>query len=533
MQKIAKEIKPEDVIEIILRRRWWIIIPFILSIVVGICLAFMLPKMYQAETLVLIQPQKVPTDYVQSVVTTDTDSRLEAISRQILSRSNLEKIMQDFNLFAGPEFETMYMEDKVADLKERISVQLIRREIPGYRGNRNAYAFTITFEGKEPEKVMNVTNALATYFMDENIRIRETEAIGTSDFLEGELNSIREELAANEKKQREYREKYMGELPQQLASNMGMLIRIEEQLKAKQTNLLGAKNKLALIMNQISEGAFLFGQGAVVTGDGRIISDVEQSISLEQAKEMLSYLQSRYTENHPDIIRIKKIISDLEQKNKKNGEDTSGGSKYIPPNAKMEVELIKVNINTLMETISNLKSQIQAYEKRIENTPAREQELSSLQRDYQNLKASYDVLLNKKLESEVSVSMEKKQKGQKFQVLDSARLPEKPSFPNMKILFLLCLAAGPNIGLGLVFLLEYLNTSFRNPKDIEFYLGVPVLATVPIIYDRKDKISKKFNQVFSIFSIMISCFLVSVFAVLSFYGVDQTMELLDRFITTI
>jgi polysaccharide chain length determinant protein (PEP-CTERM system associated) len=529
MQKTTKEIKLEDIIEIFLRRRWWIIIPFCLSMMVGICLAFILPKMYTAETLVLIQPQKVPTDYVQSMQTTDTDSRLEAISRQILSRSNLERIMQDFNLYTGPDYDAMYMEDKVADLKKRISVELIRREVPGYRGITNAYAFMITFEGKDPEKVMTVTNALASYFIDENIRTRQAEAVGTSDFLEGELNSIREELAANEEKQKEYREKYMGELPEQLGSNMSMLIRLEEQLKVKQTNLLDAKNKLAMIMNQISEGAFLFGQGAVVTGDGRIISDVEQSISLEQAKEMLSYLQSRYTENHPDIIRIKKIISDLEQK--RNDKDTSKGSKYIPPNAKMEVEQLKLNINTLTADISGLQSQIREYEKRIETTPAREQELSSLQRDYQNLKSTYDLLLNKKLESGVSVSMEKKQKGQQFQILDPARLPEKPSSPNMKMLFLLCLAAGPNIGLGLVFLLEYLNTSFRSPKDIESYLGIPVLATVQIIYDRKDKIRQKLNPVFSIISIMFSFVLTSVFAVLSFYGVDQSMELLNRFFT--
>lgn len=532
MQKIAKEIKPEDIIEIILRRRWWIIIPFILSIVIGICLAFMLPKMYKAETLVLIQPQKVPTDYVQPVITTDIDSRIEALSRQILSRSNLERLMQDFNLYTGPEYETMYVEDKIADLREKISVNLIRREIPGYRGITAAYAFTILFEGKSPEKVMKVANALTSYFIDENIRLRETEAIGTSNFLEEELNSIREDIAENEKKQKEYREKYMGELPEQLVSNLSMLTRFQEQLKAKQTNFLGAKNKLAMLMNQISDGTFLFGQGAMVTRDGRIVSDLEQSISLEQAKEMLAHLKTRYTKNHPDVIRIKKIISGLEEKNEKNDNGASEGSQYIPPDAKMKIELIKVNINTLTADISNLKSQIRVYEKRIENTPAREQELSALKRDYQNIKATYDFLLDKKLESEVSVNLEKKQKGQKFQVLDPAKLPEKPSSPNMKILFLLCLAAGPNIGFGLVFLLEYLNTSFRNPKDIESYLGVPVLATVPIIYDRKDKISKKFNQVFSIFSIMISCVLVSAFAVLSFYGVDQTMELLNRFLTT-
>jgi polysaccharide chain length determinant protein (PEP-CTERM system associated) len=532
MQKTTKEIKPEDIIEIFLRRRWWIIIPFCLSMMVGICLAFLLPRMYKAETLVLIQPQKVPTDYVQSVVTTDIDSRIEAISRQILSRSNLERIMKDFNLYYGPEYGTMYMEDKVAELRKNISVQLLRRQIPGYGRFTNAYAFTISFEGKSPEKVKKVTNALASYFIDQNIRIREEQAVGTSDFLEEELNSIRKELAANEEKLKEYREKNMGELPEQLASNLSMLIRLEEQLKGKQTNLLNAKNKLEMFKNQISEGALLFGQGAVVTSDGRIVSDFEQSISLEQAKEMLAYLQTRYTENHPDVIRIKKIILGLEQKSEKNGKDTSEGSQYIPTNVKMEVEKIKVNINTLRSDISKLKSQIRVYEKRIEKTPAREQELLSLKRDYENTRGTYNFLLNKKLETEVSINMEKKQKGQKFQVLDPARLPEKPSFPNMKTLFLLCLAAGPNIGFGLVLLLEYLNTSFRSPKDIESYLGVPVLATVPVIYDRKKKIIQRLNPVFSIFSIVFSCVLVSIFAVLSFYGVEQSMALLDSLFTS-
>ena len=198
----------------------------------------------------------------------------------------------------------------------------------------------------------------------------------------------------------------------------------------------------------------------------------------------------------------------------------------------MEIERIKVDINTLTTDIAKLKSQIRVYERRIENTPRREQELKSLERDYNNIKASYDLLLNKKLETEVSVNMEKKQKGEKFQILDPARLPEKPVFPNMKMLFLLTLVAGPNIGFGLVFLLEYLDTSFRSPKDIESSLGFSVLATIPLIYDQKYKRRQRLNQIFSVVSIMLSFILLSAFAVLSFVGVDQTMELLNQFITT-
>ena len=130
MQK--KEIKPEDIIEIILRRRWWIIIPFGLSIIVGIILAFALPRYYKAETLILIRPPKVPGNYIQSMVTMDLDTRLDTFSRQILSRSNLERIMKDFNMYTEPKYGLFFVEDKIADMRKRIRVDLLRRQtLPG------------------------------------------------------------------------------------------------------------------------------------------------------------------------------------------------------------------------------------------------------------------------------------------------------------------------------------------------------------------------------------------------------------------
>ena len=378
---------------------------------------------------------------------------------------------------------------------------------------------------------MNVTNALAAYFIDQNLQFREAESRGTNTFLEDELNSIRNNLAKKERELKVYREKYMGELPEQLGSNLSMLTRIQEQLKGKETNLLDAKNKLAMLKDQINQGALLFGQGVTVTNDGRITTDFDKPISLEQAKAMLSYLETRYTSKHPDIIRIKKIISDLER-NKQNKNGASNVSEYIPANAKMEIEQIKVTISTLTTDISRLKAQIQDYEKRIDNTPKREEELKSLERDYNNFKSQYDMLLNKKLETQIAINLDKKQKGEKFQVLDPAMLPQKPIFPNLKILFLLTLVVGPNIGIALVFLLEYLDTSFRRPKDIESDLGFPVLATVPIIRDRKYKRRQRLNQIFSVASIVFSFMLLSAFGVLSFVGIDQTIALINQLITT-
>lgn len=529
MPKSAKEIKLEDIVEIILRRRWWMIISSCLCIIIGIILAFALPKYYQAETLVLIQPQKVPKDYVQPVVTMDIDSRLEAFSREILSRSNLEKIMKKFNMYSEPKYKTFFVEDKINDMRKRILVNLMRRDLPGRFSG--AYAFSISFKGKDPEKVMKVTNALASYFIEENLRFKQAESKGTNTFLEQELDSIRKELTTKEKELKEYRERYMGELPEQLGSNLNMLTRIQEQLKGKETTLLDAKNKLAMLMDQVKQGALLFGQGVAVTSDGRIVSDFEKPISLEQAKAMLSYLETRYTSKHPDIIRIKKIISDLE-KNKQNSKDASNASEYIPANARMEIQQVKVNISTLTTEISKLNSQIQGLEKRIDNTPRREEELKSLDRDYKNIRDNYNMLMNKKLETQISINMDKQQKGERFQVLDPAMLPEKPVSPNMKMLFLLILVAGPNIGLGLIFLMEYLDTSFRSPKDVESYLGFSVLATVPIISDRKYERQQTLNHVFSVISICFTFILLSAFAVLSFVGVDKTIEIINQFMTT-
>ncbi len=521
MQKAAKEIHPKDIIEIVLRRRWWIIVTFCLSMIVGICLAVMLPRIYSAKTIILIQPQKVPTKYVQTVVSMNVDSRLNILSQQIMSRSNLGKIIKDFNLFAEPKYENMFMEDKINDLRKRISIELI---FPDQTKNarrfqpRDQDAFSISFEGENPEKVLRITNALTSYIISANLKARETDAIGTSDFLKEELDPIRIELVEKEKGLKKFREKYMGGLPEQLETNLRMLDRLQERLDARQINLITEKNKLTILENQISEGDILLNRGS------------EEPLTLEDAKARLAYYETRYTQKHPDVIRYKKMISDMKKKN--NDKDTSYGSLYIPINLRIRVQQFKAQIKTYTADISNLTSKIRDYQKRVDNTPKKEQELLLLERDYNNIKKTYSELLSRKLEAEISLNMEKKQKGEQFQIIDPAALPQKPISPNMKVLFILTLAAGLNIGFGLVFLLEYLNTSFRNPEDVESYLDFSVLATLPIVYHEKDKRRQRLDLAFSIFSVMLSCALFIVFAVLSLKGVDQTMELLNRFITT-
>lgn len=306
MAEVSNIIRPEQILEIALRRRWFIIFPFCIAMIVGIYLAFTLPKLYEASTLILIQPQKVPTNFVQSIVSSDMDSRISTISQQIMSSSNLEKIIEQFNLFSDSDSEKMFFEDKINALRSRIKVEVTRARSSG------ADAFSISFAGKNPQNVMQIANTLASFFINENLKLREASAIGTSDFLEVELNSMRKRLEENETELKNYREEFMGALPEQLDTNLRILDRLQEQLSNKQEGLRDAKGRLDEFDSQISEMAKLQGSSSMSVEDIMNNADADSFVKLNQLVEQYAFLKTKYTEQHPDILRLKKMIAKLE-----------------------------------------------------------------------------------------------------------------------------------------------------------------------------------------------------------------------------
>lgn len=534
-------LKPENIIPLILKYRWLIIVPFCLAVVAGSFLAVLLPKVYQARTLILIQPQKVPTDYVRSVVSADIDARISTISQQIMSRTNLEKIIADFKLFQGPEYDNMFLEDKLESLHRRISVDVTKKD-----RRSDTDAFSISFKGKDPSKVMQITNALATYVIDENLKVREAQAVGTSDFLEDELASIRKELESQEARLKEYREKYMGSLPEQLDSNLRILDRLQEQATAKQESLRDAKNRMVALENQTAELQNVRSEGRTVTTDSGdvMIVDTEAHQELEQARAQLADLQSRYTARHPDVIRLQKRVKKLEAEiAARPTEEPSGSAPQTPSmslsNAQqlekdisrlvLQMEDVKAEIRSDTEDLETLANQIRVYQRRVENTPKREQELLALERDYHNIQETYNSVLSRKLEAEISVNMEKKQKGEQFRVIDPAIVPTKPIEPDMKKLFLLTIAAGLGLGGGIVFLLEYFNTGLRDAEDAEAFLELPILSNIPAIKQPAQKRWQLINNVLSVGGVLVSGALLAAFAALTFKGVEQTLAIIRSF----
>ena len=229
------------------RRRWFIIVPFCLAMIIGMGLAVKLPKIYEASTLILVQPQRVPEKIVNPVIEGYIENRIDTLSQQIMSRSNLERVIAKFKLFSDPSSADMLAEDKVESLRKRIKVQ-----IGDSRARRMTDSFSILFQDPNPQIAMKVTNGLADYFIDENLKAREGLAVGTTDFLNSELDTMRKRLEDQEEILKRFREQNMGELPEQLSSNLSVLEGLYQQLSRKEESLRNSRLSLASLEKDIS-----------------------------------------------------------------------------------------------------------------------------------------------------------------------------------------------------------------------------------------------------------------------------------------
>jgi polysaccharide chain length determinant protein (PEP-CTERM system associated) len=519
----SQKLNPEQILRLIIRKRWFLLIPFCLSLLAGIVYSIKVPRIYTAETLILVEPQRVPDDYIRSVVAGDVESRVSTIQQQILSRTNLSRIIEDFKLFNRPEYSKLYLEEKISSLRRRIRVKVTRS-----KRRSDADSFSISFKDENPEIAMKVTNAIATSFIDENLKVREEQAVGTSNFLAGELESVRARLEVLEEQLKNFRKKNMGELPEQLESNLRILDRLQEQLSERQLNLREEKSNLQAVQSEI----FSLTSG----GSSGSISAIKTEMLNEIAghREALELLQAKYTKEHPDVLRLKQLIADKEREYAALSEpsDNAVPATVNPALVNKLDELRRRErsaaqvVKTLSGEIKDLQRQMTDYETRVENTPRREQELLSLKRDYENMQALYNSLLNRRLEAELAANMERKQKGEQFRIVDSASLPQKPSDPDMKKVFGLFVFAGLGLGGGLIFLQYMTDNSLSNLEEIESISHLKVIAAIPPIFNERDERLNKWNWRGTYACLAVSVGLLGIFALFALKGVDGFLRLL-------
>ncbi|MCK5543400.1 MAG: protein GumC [Desulfobacterales bacterium] len=489
------QIKPDQIVELVFRFKWLIICLLAVSLTIGLVKTLVADRVYQASTMILIQPQEVPEDYVRSVVSTGIEERISSISQQIMSRTNLEKIINQFGLYK--KNKDMYLEDKIEGIRKRIDVTITRSS-----QRRSSETFAIQFRGNQPDQVMQITNTLASYFMDVNLRIREAQVVGTSNFLSEELVKIKETLELKERDLAKYRSEHVGGLPSELESNLRTLDRLQTQLTDSQAALRDARNTEVSLQQQIIRQKELAAQttGQALDGSGngnrRSSGRATDRDELNRLREELNSLLLKYTEKHPDVVKSQAAIKKIEKKIRDSGDveellDTDPEVVEL----KVQHEQVVNSIVGLNADIRIIKERMGVHEKLVEQTPKREQELQKLLRDYASIQNVYTSVLDRRLEAELSVNMEKKQKGEQFRVLDYAIRPEKPISPDVRKAFLLSLGVGCALAGGIVFLFFTFDNAVRSKKDIEDIFKLPILVEIGSIKQPGDNFRKKIQVV--------------------------------------
>jgi len=501
-------------IEPFIRRKWIIVLSALLIFPLSIGFALMLPKLYRSTTLILVEQQKVPEQYVQPTDVTPIGQRLNTISQQIMSRTNLESIIKDFKVDAKVEpgilkkiliklgvsrDEGPVMESLIEKMKDHIDVSV--------HGNRRGSgdAFTISYIGKDPEVTKQITNALAAMFINENLKIREQYAEGTTEFIEGELGKAKQDLERQEETLSNFKRKHMGALPEQLNANLRTLDRLQLELQSVRDSLKNNKDRKVIIEEQ---GTLLLGNtgshsSVATTGDALQQLNVE----LHSLKNELRSLLSVYKETYPDVImikdRIQKLEKQIEEETKKESlnrgkasrRNRSANTSLLDANSYNELQMVKSQIRSLINREQEIMTQIKGYEKRVEETPNNEQKLADLTRDYTMSFENYQQLLEKKLSARLAENLEKRQKGEKFRIVDPANLPQKPFKPNVLLIAAAGGFLGVALGIGIVFLLEFFNPAFRKSEDFDGLFDLPVLAQIPLFDDKPSKNKAKLKVV--------------------------------------
>ena len=457
-------------------------------------LAVRLPDVYQSTTLILITPQKLPASYINSTVTMGIQERIYAITQEILSRTRLEKTIKEFNLYQSTSPEST-LENRVGRLRKNI---LIKSPKARPRGGLAGGSFRLSFESGNPETSQKVTARLASLFIEENLRLREQRAMGTTAFINAEADRLRKEVEEQEDRVNLFKAKYRYELPEQLPVNLSILEQLRGELQSNMLHMSDLQDKKASAERQIAE-ANQIGQeiGKIQNNEREIILPRWQQI--DSMKTQLEALLARYSERHPDVTRLKREIDTLEaggpipKIEARESDSTAIRSARNPVQQMLikQVEGLNREIRSVQSTNEILRKRISVYQVRVDNSPIRAIGLSKISRTYSITLVKYEDLLAKSLESQLSENMEKKQKAEQFQVVDPANLPQKPVRPSRPLILILGLLGGLAAGFGLVFMLENLNTSFKKGDEVGGYTDLPLLATIPAFTTRRSVLEQR------------------------------------------
>jgi polysaccharide chain length determinant protein (PEP-CTERM system associated) len=475
------------------RRRWLALLVFAIPFAAATSVVLAVPDLYRSTATVLVERQQVPESFVKSTVTSELETRLQTISQEILSRSKLQGLIERFGLYRDLHGQAS-TEQIVERMRRDITLEV--RSAPGKGRQSATIAFAIGYRGRDPQTVALVTNALASLYIEENLKARERQASGTTEFLKAQLADTSKRLDEHERRVSEFRRRHLGELPQQLQANLQTVDMLTNQLRLASDNQVRAAERRLAIATQLAEAESLARSSpaaAPTAHDAPAAAPDSPAARLAGLQLELTAARARYTEAHPTVIRLRDEVAAAERDAAgapaREGKTTPAPTPPSPYVLRLREALREAEAELKVARVEEqrLRAAIAAYRQRVENTPRREQEFLDISRDYETTKEVHQSLVKRYEEAQLAESMEQRQKGEQFRVLDPAVPSAVTAAPNRPRLLLVALLLCVGIAAGAVVLAETMDTSFHSARDLRAFTTAPVLVRISPITTHADR----------------------------------------------
>lgn len=530
---------PSDYWKIIKRRKNHFVVPFTITLLLSIMLAYSLPKLYKSTATIQIEQQEIPDDVVSTPGSGYIDEHLERLSQRVLTKSNLLAIIKSMHLYVYDGKSSVDDDVLVDKMRDNIKREMVNVDVNGPRGQGTAtIAFTISYDGKTPEISQKVTEKLATLFLDENRKARTEQVTDVSDFLSKEADKLNKQISVLEQKMADFKQRNVSQLPEMSDLNYRMLERTQDQLQQSENTVQTLTDRIIQLQAQLAQldpnmPLYMNNGNRVLTPSQRLaelrakylsasaiyspdypdlvkmrreINTLEKSLGVVSPRDAikseldidrakLEELKQKYSDEYPDVKKLQSRVTTLEKKLKaspKNSKITIQDQAVAPDNPayitiKAQLDSARSNLQMEQENQKNLRKKLVEYQKRIFETPAVEREYLLLTRDHQNALKKYNEIKDKQMQAQLAVQVEKHGKAERFSLIEPATLPKKPDKPNRLGIVLLGTLLAFSGGIGFVTMTEYSDKSVRGIKTIKDIFQAPPLAVIPNMQGAKKR----------------------------------------------
>jgi len=487
-----RELTMDDYLAMARRRFKVILIPALLAPLAGFLVSYAFPPRYTSQSLVLVEGQRVPDNYVKPVITSDFTQRIATLQQQVMSVNRLRPMVERLGI-SKPEEQSKLM----AEIQNNMTVQPVITAISSAtagvaakRAKPSANSeplpgFYVAYTDNSPNRAQQICNEMTSLILEENLRTRAEVAQGTTDFLSRQLEDAKRGLDQQDAKMASFKRQYMGQLPGDADNNVRILMTLNTQLDASTQALSRAQQDKAYTESMLAQQLAAWKSSQSSTNP----QTLQQQLDVLQAQ--LLQLQARYTDDHPDVIKTKADVAEVKKKlSQVNAaaaaatatDSTNQDNGPEPP----EIRQLRLQVHQYQNVIEQatgdqkrLQGQISLYQSRSAMSPGIEEQYKLITRDYDNAQSFYRDLLAKKSSSEMATNMENQQQGEQMRILNPAGLPDAPSFPNRPLFAGGGLGAGLALGMVIAIWLELRDKSIRTEKDAAAVMDLPLLISVP------------------------------------------------------